>query len=589
MVLLMTFPFVTRHRPASNSATMKRKLSESGLENDQPLVSTPKRQRTARVQANGASALNDHAQNGDAPYELPPAPRGQSTPKKANGVAATPLKESGLKTPTQKSKARSLFATPSKPKPASAATPSRIKNADRSAKKKSARVLFEQDEDGAWDGSEQLAEEILQGDDEPDAEQPAEPVVDSVEGGDKGKTSKPDTKAPKRRAGRPKGARNKRSPTPEGELPAHERYFFQNRAGPTKTSNTTLNKVPLLTHEEYFEKLAQYADPCKDEKEYLFQLHHRSFPQWYFEFEEGFNICLFGYGSKRKLVERFADWLYHRSAPDNPPAIIIVNGYTPGISIRSIFATIVTAILGDDAPSKLGAQPTEVLELLQSALKSRPADEEPVTVLINSVDAPPLRRAANQALLARMAATPRIRLLLTADTPNFPVMWDISLRDQLNLVFHDSTTFSPFSIELDVVEEVHALLGRKGRRVGGKEGVGFVLKSLPENARNLYRLLLTELISVMEDGHQSDDEAAGDEAGGGGKPGEENGIEFRLLYQKATEEFIASSEMMFRTLLKEFHDHQMITSRMDPSGMEILGVPLSRDEMEGVLEDLVLG
>ena len=61
------------------------------------------------------------------------------------------------------------------------------------------------------------------------------------------------------------------------------------------------------------------------------------------------------------------------------------------------------------------------------------------------------------------------------------------------------------------------------------------------------------------------------------------------LYQKATEEFVASSEMMFRTLLKEFHDHQMITSRMDASGMEILGVPLSRDEMEGVLEDLVLG
>lgn len=562
---------------------MKRKLSDSGLENDQPAVSTPKRQRTARVQAKGASALNGHAQNGDASYELPPAPRGQSTPKKANGVAATPLQESGLKTPTHRSKARSLFATPTKSKAATAATPSRVKNADRSAKKKSARVLFEQDEDGAWDGSEQLAEEILL-EDEPDLEETTEPVVESVEGGEKGKTSKADTKAPKRRAGRPKGARNKRSPTPEGELPAHERYFFQNRAGPTKTSNTTLNKVALLTHEEYFEKLGQYQDPCKEEKEYLFSLHHRSFPQWNFEFEEGFNICLFGYGSKRKLVEDFADWLFHRSANTNSPSIVIVNGYTPGISIRSIFATIVIAVMGDDAPSKLGAQPTEVLELLQSALKSRSATE-PVTVLINSVDAPPLRRAANQALLARLAATPQIRLLLTADTPNFPVMWDISLRDQLNLVFHDSTTFSPFAIETDVVEEVHALFGRKGRRVGGKEGVGFVLKSLPENARNLYRLLLTELISVMEDGHQSDDEATGD----GGKAGDQNGIEFRLLYQKATEEFIASSEMMFRTLLKEFHDHQMITSRMDPSGMEILGVPLSRDEMEGVLEDLVLG
>ncbi|KAJ5573890.1 uncharacterized protein N7459_008317 [Penicillium hispanicum] len=560
---------------------MKRKLSDSGLENDQPVVSTPKRQRTALSQANGA--LNGHAPpNGDASYELPPAPRGQSTPKKANGVAATPLKESGLKTPTHKSKAKSLFTTPTKPKPATAATPSRLKNADRSAKKKSARVLFEQDEDGAWDGSEQLAEEILQ-EDEPEAEKADNTIMKSVEDG----PEKPkEAEAPKRRAGRPKGARNKRSPTPEGELPAHERYFFQNRAGPVKTSNTTLSKVSLLTHEEYFEKLGQFQDPCKEEKEYLLSLHHRSFPQWNFEFEEGFNICLFGYGSKRKLVHQFADWIYHRSGSANPPAIVIVNGYTPGISIRSIFATIASAVLGDELPSKLGAQPTEVLELLQSALKSRPANE-PVTVLINSVDAPPLRRAANQALLARLAATPQIRLLLTADTPNFPVMWDISLRDQLNLVFHDSTTFSPFAVELDVVEEVHTLLGRKGQRAGGKEGVGFVLKSLPENARNLYRLLLTELISVMDDGHQSDDD--GPAEGAGGKSAEEHGIEFRLLYQKATEEFIASSEMMFRTLLKEFHDHQMITSRMDPSGMEILGVPLSRDEMEGVLEDLVLG
>ncbi|KAJ5948899.1 hypothetical protein N7454_002206 [Penicillium verhagenii] len=559
---------------------MKRKLSDSGLENGQPAGSTPKRPRTTRVKANGApdGAPAQSPPNGDATYEIPPP--GLSTPKKANGTAPTPLKESGLKTPTQKSKARNLFATPTKPKTPAAGTPARLKKADQSAKKKSARVLFERTEDSEWDGSEQLAAEILQ-DEEP--EKSSEPVTESIEDDNKEKPKGKDAKAPKRRAGRPKGAVNKRSPTPEGELPAHERYFFQNRAGTIKTSNTTLNKVPLLNHEEYFEKLGQALDPCEDEKEYLLSLHHRSFPQWNFEFEEGFNICLFGYGSKRKLVQQFADWLYHRSPAKNP-SIVIVNGYTPGISIRSIFAMIATALLGDDLPTKLGAQPTEVLELIQSALKSRPDHEGSITVLINSVDAPPLRRAANQALLARLATTPRIRLLVTADTPNFTAMWDISLRDQLNLVFHDGTTFTPFAVEADVVEEVNSLLGRKGQRAGGKDGVGFVLKSLPENARNLYRLLLTEVITLMDDGHHSDDEGAN-----GGENSDEHGVEFRLLYQKATEEFIASSEMMFRTLLKEFHDHQMITSRMDPSGMEILGVPLSRDEMEGVLEDLVLG
>jgi origin recognition complex subunit 2 len=565
---------------------MKRKLSDAG---DQPQVSTPKRRRTALKQSNGA--LNGHAPNlappnGDVSHELPPPQNGQSTPKKPNDVSATPLQQSGLKTPTHRAKARGLFATPTKPKSATAATPSRVKNADRSARKKSARVLFEQNEDAAWDGSERLAEEILQGDEEPENEKEDQFLAESIEPENAEEAPEKGTKGakqPKRRAGRPKGARNKRSPTPEGELPAHERYFFQNRAGPVKTSNATLNKVPLLTHEEYFEKLGQHVDPCKEEKDYLLSLHHRSFAQWAFEFEEGFNVCLYGYGSKRHLVGQFAEWFYNRRLSfTTTPTIVMVNGYTPGISIRSIFATIVAAVMGDDAPSKLGAQPTEVLELLQSALKSQ---EEPVTVLINSIDAPPLRRAANQALLARLAATPRIRLLVTADTLNFPVMWDISLRDQFNFVFHDGTTFIPFSAEVDVVEEVNALLGRKGRRVGGKDGVGFVLKSLPENARNLYRLLLTEFITLLDDGHQSDDEGPAE----GGKPGDDSGIEFRLLYQKATEEFVASSEMMFRTLLKEFHDHQMITSRMDASGMEILGVPLSRDEMEGVLEDLVLG
>ncbi|KAE8396260.1 origin recognition complex subunit 2-domain-containing protein [Aspergillus alliaceus] len=549
---------------------MKRKQPDSS---DERPVSTPKRQRTIAFD----DTANGHAD--EDPYiEASASKRIKSTPQKPSTATPAALKESGLKTPTHKSKAKSLFSTPTKATAIS--TPSRVRNADRSAKKKSARLLLEQDDDEDWDGADRLAEEILQHENDVTAAEKG--VIETVEGEDEANKT---TQTPKRRAGRPKGAKNKRSPTPEGELPAHERYFFQNRAGPPRTSNNNLNKVSLLTHEEYFEKMAKYVDPCQKEKAFLLDLHHRSFSQWNFEFEQGYNICLYGYGSKRPLLQDFADWLYQKNS-SAPPSIVVVNGHTPNISIRSIFATIVTAVLGADIPSKMGSQPIEVLELLQSVLKSR-SSQRPITVLINSIDAPPLRRAANQALLARLAATPKIHLLVTADTPNHLLMWDISLRDQLNFVFHDCTTFAPFDTEFDVVEEVHNLLGRKGRRVGGKEGVEFVLKSLPENAQNLYRLLLTEIISMFDEGHNSDDEMGGG-VGREGDARDEVGIEFRMLYQKATEEFIASSEMMFRTLLKEFHDHQMITSRLDPSGMEILSVPLPRDEMEGVLEDLVL-
>ncbi|RAH81856.1 putative origin recognition complex subunit 2 [Aspergillus japonicus CBS 114.51] len=567
-------------------------------------VSTPKRPRTTDAPTNGA--VNGHVAREKTP-EGTPAKKIKSTPKKPTADTPAALKASGLKTPTHKNKAKALFSTPTK-QTAAPDTPTKARNADRSAKKKSARLLLEQDEDEIWDGADRLAEEILQDDDDTALQEPTpansatneDGVVPSVEAGSEepaaGDAAAP---TPKRRAGRPKGAKNKRSPTPEGELPAHERYFFQNRAGPPRTSNSNLSKVNLLTHEEYFEKMAQWVDPFQEEKALLLDLHCRSFPQWDFEFDQGFNICLYGYGSKRRLLQEFADWQYRRHSHDNedddttstaasPPSVVIVNGHTPGVSIRSIFATIVTAVLGADIPSKMGSQPQEVLELLQSSLNARDSDSPPITVLINSIDAPSLRRATNQALLARLAATPQINLLATADTPNVLLMWDLNLRDQFNFVFHDCTTFAPFDAEFDVVEEVSALLGRKGQRVGGKEGVEFVLKSLPENARNLYQLLLTELLSASDEGHLSDDEGE-DGGGGGGARGEDAaGIEFRALYQKAAEEFIASSEMMFRTLLKEFHDHQMITSRMDASGMEILGVPLAREEMEGVLEDLVL-
>lgn len=36
-----------------------------------------------------------------------------------------------------------------------------------------------------------------------------------------------------------------------------------------------------------------------------------------------------------------------------------------------------------------------------------------------------------------------------------------------------------------------------------------------------------------------------------------------------------------------FHDHQMITSRKDALGTELLSVPFQKDELEAILEDLM--
>jgi origin recognition complex subunit 2 len=552
--------------------------SKSSAVSDDLATPTPANGR--KKQVNGATTDKfDDASAASTPAGTP-SKRGRGRPGSSVKPIANGFHESTEDiTPKALKKGKLLFSTPTKDSKSkgTVTTPTSSRKADRSARRKSARMIQEHNEadEEAWEDDDTLARQIRDEDDDIDVEEDEKAEVVANEGVEP--SSNQPTMPSKKRGPR-------RLPTPEGDLPPQERYFFQNRSGSTKTSNNTLPSSSLLTHEEYFELIRIYKDPHDAEKAFLLDLHARSFPQWRFEFFEGFNICIYGWGSKRKLVERFAEWLYPKM--EELGKIVIVNGYAPNVSVRSIFSTIMTALLGSEAPLKLPSNPSDLLALIFSTV-SNSALPYPITLVINSLDASPLRSRTIQTLLARLASNPHINLLATTDTPNFPLLWDTTLRSEFNFVFHDCSTFAPYDAEITVVDDVHDLLGRSGRRVGGKDGIGFVLKSLPENARSLYRVLITETLSAMAEGVGLDN--ADDDDDGRKRGTEDVGVEYRHLYAKAAEEFICSNEMAFRTLLKEFHDHQMVVSRKDAGGTEVLSLPLGREEMEAVLEDLVVG
>ncbi|KAK1760897.1 origin recognition complex subunit 2-domain-containing protein [Echria macrotheca] len=448
-------------------------------------------------------------------------------------------------------------------------TPSRRNNADRSARRKSARALIDRVIGGAISDDEGEEDEI--------AREIYESSEEDEEGeGEQTEQDQPHPTTPSRRPGRPKGSTTarKRSPTPPRDLPPHEQYFYQNKPGLTKTSSNNLTSLDLLTHEEYFSVLRQIQDPHAKDIDFLHSLHAESFPQWSFELSQGFSTCLYGYGSKRRLLHQFATYLSNHSLPSTK--IVIINGYVRTASLRETLSTIASAI--DPSHKLTSAPPVAMTQSLLALLSSSPQNPI-ITLFINSIDAPPLRRTAAQSILAQLAAHPQIRLVCSADTPDFAFLWDSGLRSSFNFVFHDCTTFAPFDpAEIDVVDEVHEVLGRKARRVGGKEGVAFVLRSLPENAKSLFRLLVAEVLVAAADEVRDESEGA---AGGVAA------VEYRMVYQKAVEEFICSSEMAFRTLLKEFHDHQIITSHKDSLGTELLSLPFRKDELEAILEDLM--
>ncbi|GKT40887.1 origin recognition complex subunit 2 [Colletotrichum spaethianum] len=542
----------------SPSKRLSQKRSRQQLQgevNEEPVNGSPSKRRRQAAPVDPYEIPSDN--DDDEEKEPEPEPEKQ-TPKKRRGrppKSATPL-ANGAVTPSKLRQVNALV-TPSK-----AITPRRRQAADRSARRKSARSLIQSVvADDSEDDDEGLAQEIYESSEDED-ERPDERDTAPAE---TTQPSEPETPSatPSRRRGRPRKQPPPKSPTPPRDLPPHEIYFEHNKPGRAKTSHNTLASLDFLTHDEYFDLLRAREEPHAEDLVYLQSLHEASFEQWRFELAQGFSLCLYGQGSKRDLAGKLAEHLY---ALDPKAPIVVVNGYVRTVTPRDVFTTLASAL----SPSlKLPAQPTAMVQTLSSALAASPS---------------------HLTLLSQLAAHPRIRLVATADTPSFPLLWDAAQRTSFNFLFHDCTTLQPLDVELDPVDDVHELLGRKARRVNGKDGVVFVLRSLPENAKKLFELLVIEVLSAMDDGEQ--------------QFGAENpGVEYRMVYNKAVEDFICSSEMAFRTLLKEyvyliptdvtlvdkrrFHDHQIITSRKDALGTELLSIPFGREELEAILEDLM--
>jgi origin recognition complex subunit 2 len=416
---------------------------------------------------------------------------------------------------------------------------------------------------------------------EEDDDEPMEADDDDDDDDEPMETEEPNP-PPKRRPGRPKGTKNRAPSPPSIHLAPHERYFWDNRPGASKTSNNTLPAGLLLNHDDFLAQRAAFVDPHARELRFLMDLHRSSFGQWGFELRNGFNLCLYGYGSKRGVMDAFAQHLHDSVSP--PPTIVVVNGYTPTITLSDILTSVASTLV--PAHIKLPSLPATLLPLLLESLSSTP--DHPIYILLNSIDATPLRRPATQSALATLAAHPSIHMAASADTPHFPLLWDVSLQRRFRFLFHDCTTFAPFATaaETDPVDSVNELLGRSGRRLGGRDGVGYVLRSLPANARHLFRILVAaQMESADERDDDNDDADLGGAKAGGGTMG--RGVEYRVLWLRAREELVCSTEHQLRTLLKEFYDHQMVESGRDGVGAEWLLVPFRRDELDGLLEELV--
>lgn len=349
----------------------------------------------------------------------------------------------------------------------------------------------------------------------------------------------------------------------EDEMGA-ERYF-QDLYQKSKTSNNTLSKLPTLEHADFIQAIKRAPAKHAPEIEMLRLLYEEQFSQWFFELVSGFNLLIYGYGSKRQLLTQFATTML----TDAP--LIIVNGYFPTITIKEILDKISSTALNYSGPT---GTLQEQVAFIRAYFAQPERDVQKLYLLIHNIDGTGLRAEKVQSALSLLASCPHIHLIASIDHINANILWDTVKSSRFNWVWHELTTFRPYLTETSFENSIMVRQGELGAR-----GIQFVLASLTSNGKGLFKVLAE---------HQIQAETNADDNGGagGGKNYMELGMAYNALFKKCQENFLVSNAVTFRTQLTEFRDHRIVQSKKGPDGVEILYIPLSAGVLEGILDNM---
>ena len=231
----------------------------------------------------------------------------------------------------------------------------------------------------------------------------------------------------------------------------------------------------------------------------------------------------------------------------------------------------------------------------------RARSEEFFNTILDNIDGPAMRMGAVQKALAILAQLPGVSIVASVDHLHAFLMWDALQASRMRFVHHDMTTFAAYEAETEN-EVQNALLARlirmeavvhgRGAGAGGGRasvrGILFVMKSLTETAKGVFRILAKEQL-VQLGGNLLDDEDEDDEYANDTEQqqqaAEQLGLSYHSFFEKCRSAFLTSSDMNFRTQMTEFLDHDIIRRQMGSDG-EMFQIPLDKEDLKEILGEI---
>ncbi|PFX23273.1 Origin recognition complex subunit 2 [Stylophora pistillata] len=330
--------------------------------------------------------------------------------------------------------------------------------------------------------------------------------------------------------------------------------FFEQQSSKCITSDHTLSKLnmPRMDQQKLLLCLNQVSSSHPKER---FELYHKLqglFDKWMFHLRNGFNILLYGLGSKRVLLDQF------RSSKLSSNIQVIVNGFFPSLTIKNVLNIITEEVLMYDGAFK---SVTDQCDYIRQNLCSDKYSEE-IFLIIHNIDGSMLRSKKTQTILSLLAEVDTLHVIASIDHINAPLIWNHTQLSRFNWSWFDVTSFEPYREETSY--ENSLLVQHTGALA--LSSLVHVFRSLTPNARGIFILIAQ---------HQLDEKDNSSYIG----------LSFNSCYSKCREQFLVNSDSTLKAQLIEFRDHKLITSKKGADGVEYLYIPVDSATLKQFIED----
>ncbi|XP_050365177.1 origin of replication complex subunit 2 [Argentina anserina] len=345
-------------------------------------------------------------------------------------------------------------------------------------------------------------------------------------------------------------------------------YFLAKELGGSAVkSHSKLSDINIVDEQELREAVAKIEPKHEKEIEDLLCGYQSLYPRWAFDLRCGLGLLMYGFGSKKTLLEDFA------STSLTEYSAFVLNGYLPAINVKQVLTSL-AEVLWDQLKTKRRT-PSKIMSKNQQPFSSRSVEdllaffertedrtsEFLVCVIIHNIDGPGLRDSEIQQYLARVASCPNIRIVASIDHVNAPLLWDKKMvHTQFNWCWCHVPTFAPYKIEGTFLPLILA----HGNTTQTAKNAVIVLQSLTPNAQGVFKILAEFQLSHSE----------------------EEGMPIDNLFATCRERFLVGSRPMLNSHLTEFKDHELVKTRRHSEGQDCLYIPLTSEALEKLLVEM---